>query len=69
MFYCYPPFRCDAHNDQKVVVESLEESGDLKGQDMAKAFKTPEARKQCSKQLDRFGLPIFMFILNNVLIR
>ena len=113
MFYSYPPYRCDDHDDQegaartyttqvwivwselftlvlivqfwsrishfyseslswdtKAVIEAmkeeelgnLDESGSLKGQDMAEAFKTLEWKKQCSKHLDRFGL--LFFILN-----
>ena len=42
----------------KVELESLEENGVLKGQDMAEAFKTPEGKTQCSKHLGRFGLII-----------
>ena len=41
-------------------LESVEESGSMKGQDMAEAFKTPEGKTQCSKHLGRFGLLIFM---------
>ena len=44
----------------KKELESLEESGGLKGQDIAEVFKTSEGKTQCSKHLGRFGLLIFI---------
>ena len=68
VFYSYPLYRCDAHDDQadqdsqvvledmnKEELEILEESAGLKWQDMAEVFETPEGKTQCSQHLVRFG--------------
>ena len=49
-------FVLEAMNEKEL--ESLKESGGLKGQDVAEAFKTPEGKRQCSKHFGKFGLLI-----------